>query len=71
MVSARAALRGRGGGRPADLDGDAPAGNYRLVFWHEKVGFKDGKVGRFCTLVAVVAGKDVMMALPAVPFDVR
>lgn len=26
---------------------NAPAGKVRVVYWHEKVGFKDGKEGRF------------------------
>jgi len=59
-----------------DADGrfelkNAPAGKYRLVYWHEKVGFKDGKAGRFGERVEIAAGKDGTMALPAVGFDVR
>ena len=50
---------------------NAPAGKYRLVYWHEKVGFKGGKAGRFGERVEIVAGKDGTMALPAVGFDVR
>lgn len=59
-----------------DADGrfelkNAPAGKYRLVYWHEKVGFKGGKAGRFGERVEIVAGKDGTMALPAAGFDVR
>ncbi|HYH68191.1 MAG TPA: hypothetical protein VD866_26090 [Urbifossiella sp.] len=59
-----------------DADGrfelkNAPAGKYRLVTWHEKVGFKDGRAGRFGERVEIVAGKDGTMALPAIGFDVR
>ncbi|MFO0796294.1 MAG: hypothetical protein U0804_02390 [Gemmataceae bacterium] len=50
---------------------NTPAGKYRLVYWHEKVGFKDGVKGRFGTPVEIVGGKDGTVALPAVPFDVR
>jgi hypothetical protein len=58
-----------------DADGrfelkDAPAGKYRLVYWHERVGFKDGKDGRFGKSVEIAPGKDGTMALPPIAFDV-
>jgi hypothetical protein len=45
---------------------DAPVGKYRLVYWHEKVGFKDGKDGRFGFPVEIT--RDAA-ALPPVAFD--
>lgn len=55
-----------------DADGrfelrDAPVGKYRLVYWHEKVGFKDGKAGRFGDRVEIT--RDAA-ALAPVAFDV-
>lgn len=55
-----------------DADGkfelrDAPVGKYRLVYWHEVVGFKDGKAGRFGFPVEIT--RDAA-ALPPVAFDV-
>lgn len=54
-----------------DADGnfelkDAPVGDYRLVYWHERVGFKDGKEGRFGDPITIAPGK----AGPLVAFDV-
>jgi hypothetical protein len=46
---------------------DAPVGKYRLVYWHERVGFKDGKAGRFGDRVEIT--RDTA-ALPPVAFDV-
>jgi hypothetical protein len=48
---------------------DAPAGKYRLVYWHERVGFRNGVKGRFGEPVEI-AGKAGRMVLPAVEFDV-
>lgn len=58
-----------------DADGrfelrNAPAGKYRLVYWHENHGFKDGRAGRFGERVEVAAGKDGTMTLPTVGIDV-
>lgn len=44
---------------------NAPQGNYRLVVWHEKVGFLGGTPGRFGNPVAI-AGPTTEM--PATPF---
>jgi zona occludens toxin (predicted ATPase) len=50
---------------------DAPAGQYRVVYWHEKVGFKGGKDGRLGEPVAVAAGPGGAAAeLKPTPFDV-
>ena len=43
-----------------DADGkfeikNAPAGNWRIVYWHESVGFKGGKAGRAGDPVAIPA----------------
>jgi hypothetical protein len=46
---------------------DAPVGKYRLVYWHEVKGFKDGKDGRFGFPVEIT--RDAA-ALPPVAFDV-
>lgn len=51
---------------------DAPAGNYRIVYWHENAGFKGKAPGRFGEVIAVAAGKGGKgMELPPTPFDVR
>ena len=51
---------------------DAPAGQYRIVYWHENAGFKGKAPGRFGEVIAVAAGKDGKgMELPPTPFDVR
>ena len=34
---------------------NAPAGKFRLVYWHEKVGFRNGKEGRFGEETTVTA----------------
>ncbi|MBN9523652.1 hypothetical protein J0H58_34930 [bacterium] len=46
---------------------DAPVGKYRLVYWHEKVGFKDGAKGRFGIPVEIT--RDTV-AFPPLAFDV-
>ena len=58
-----------------DTDGqfelkNAPAGRYRLAYWHETQGFKGGAKGRFGERVEIAPGKDGTMALPPVAFDV-
>ncbi|MBX9624743.1 MAG: hypothetical protein K2X82_13130 [Gemmataceae bacterium] len=50
---------------------DAPAGNYRIVYWHENVGFKGKAPGRLGEVIMIAAGKDGRMALDPTPFDVR
>lgn len=51
---------------------DAPAGAFRLVYWHENAGFKGKAPGRFGDVVTIAAGKDgKTMDLPPTPFDVR
>jgi plastocyanin len=47
---------------------DAPAGNYRLVYWHENPGFKGKAAGRFGDPV-VIAGPGPMELKPT-EFDV-
>ena len=49
---------------------NAPVGNYRLVYWHEKLGFKGGRDGRFGDPVTIVAGPGGAMALKPTDFDV-
>jgi hypothetical protein len=49
---------------------DAPAGKYRLAYWHDGFGFKGGKAGRFGDPVEIAPGKDGTMALPPTTFDV-
>ena len=49
---------------------DAPAGNYRIVYWHENVGFKGGKDGRFGEPVAIPANNKGPLQLPPVEFGV-
>lgn len=49
----------------------APAGNYRLVYWHEKVGFKGGKAGRFGDPVMIVDGGKGAMAMPPTVWHVK
>ncbi|QDU18918.1 hypothetical protein [Urbifossiella limnaea] len=49
---------------------DAPAGKYRLVYWHPIVGYRDGKDGRSGVPVVVAAGLDGTQALPPVGFDI-
>jgi plastocyanin len=44
---------------------NAPAGTYRLMVWHEKVGFLGGPAGRFGTPI-VIAGP--VTDLPAIAF---
>jgi hypothetical protein len=56
-----------------DADGkfalkDAPAGSYRLVYWHERIGYKDGKDGRFGVPVKIDPGKGGDMTLAPTPF---
>ncbi len=58
-----------------DADGkfeirNAPAGKYRLVFWHENVGIKGGKDGRAGTPIEITARADNTVALTPTPFDV-
>jgi plastocyanin len=59
-----------------DADGkfeikDAPAGAYRIVYWHESVGFKDGKAGRFGDPIVIKDdGKGTMEMKPA-EFEVK
>ncbi len=50
---------------------DAPAGTYRIVYWHENTGFKGKAAGRFGEPVATAAVKNGVMELPATEFDVR
>ena len=59
-----------------DADGkfeikDAPAGNYRIVYWHENVGFLNGKDGRFGAPIAIVGGAKNSMEMKPTDFDVK
>lgn len=48
----------------------APAGNYRIVFWHENVGFLGGKEGRSGREIRIAAGRNGVTVLDPTPFDV-
>jgi len=48
----------------------APVGRYRVVYWHEQVGLRDGKIGRFGAPVAIVDGGSGEMEMPPVSWDV-
>ncbi|MFO0824906.1 MAG: hypothetical protein U0792_17600 [Gemmataceae bacterium] len=48
----------------------APMGNYRLVFWHENVGYLGGKDGRRGQLVRIAPGQMGTMQLDPTQFDV-
>jgi hypothetical protein len=50
---------------------NAPAGNYRIQYWHENVGYLGGKDGRFGTPLPIQAGAKGVMELDATGFDVR
>jgi plastocyanin len=50
---------------------NAPAGKFRIVYWHEKVGFKDGAAGRSGAPVAIAGGATGAMEMKAVEFDVK
>jgi hypothetical protein len=50
---------------------DAPAGKFRLVYWHENVGFKGKAPGRFGEPIAIKGDAKGVSELPATPFDVR
>jgi plastocyanin len=49
---------------------NAPAGNYRIVYWHEKIGFLGGRNGRLGDPVAIAAGPNGAMVLKPTDFDV-
>jgi hypothetical protein len=56
-----------------DADGkfefrDAPAGTYRLVIWHDRIGFRGGITNRFGDRVEVAPGKDGPLALAPATF---
>jgi len=50
---------------------NAPVGNYRLVYWHEKVGFKGGRAGRFGDPVAIADGGKGVMEMKPTDWDVK
>ena len=59
-----------------DTDGkfeikDAPAGDYRIVYWHENVGFLNGKNGRFGAPIAIAGGAKNSMEMKPTDFDVK
>lgn len=56
-----------------DADGkfelrDAPAGTYRLVIWHDRIGFRGGRENRAGDRVQVAPGKDGPLALAPAAF---
>jgi hypothetical protein len=56
-----------------DADGtfelrDAPAGTYRLVIWHDAIGFRGGRESRFGDRVEIAPGKDGPLALAPATF---
>ena len=59
-----------------DADGkfeikNAPAGAYRVVYWHETTGFKDGKNGRFGDPVAIKDAGNGTMEMTPTEFEVK
>jgi len=59
-----------------DADGkfeikNAPAGNYRIVYWHESVGFLGGKAGRAGAPIAIAGGANDTMEMKPIDFDVK
>lgn len=50
---------------------DAPAGNYRLVYWHEQVGFLGKAPGRFGVLTPIAPGPNGVMDLKPTDFPVQ
>jgi hypothetical protein len=58
-----------------DADGkfvieNAPAGEFRIVYWHEEVGFKGGKDGRLGEPLVIADSGKGSMALEPVTFNV-
>src|SRR5260221_10287887 len=47
----------------------APAGNYRIVYWHENVGYKDGKAGRFGVPIAIAGDANNTMEMKPTDFN--
>jgi plastocyanin len=50
---------------------NAPAGKYRIVYWHENVGFKDGKEGRFGFPLTIAGGADNTMEMKPTDFNLK
>ena len=50
---------------------NAPAGDYQIVYWHENVGFKDGKAGRLGFPIAIAGNAKNAMELKPVEFKVK
>lgn len=50
---------------------NAPAGNYRIVYWHEKTGWKGGAAGKFGDPVAIADGGKGAMEMKATEWDVK
>ena len=50
---------------------NAPAGKYRIVYWHEKVGFKGGKNGRFGEQHIIAGNAKNAMEMKPTDFDVK
>jgi plastocyanin len=50
---------------------DAPAGNYRILYSHENVGFKGGAAGRFGDAIAIAAGANNTMEMKPTGFNVK
>jgi plastocyanin len=47
---------------------NAPAGAYRIVYWHEKVGFKGGRAGRLGDPINIAPGAQGATQLPPTEF---
>jgi len=47
---------------------NAPAGKYRIVYWHERVGFKGGRAGRFGDVIEITDGGKGVMAMKPTDF---
>ena len=50
---------------------NAPAGNYRIIYWQENTGYRGGREGRFGTPINIAAGAAGIMEMKATEFDVR
>jgi len=49
---------------------DAPAGNYRIVYWHENVGYRGGVPGRLGDPINIQAGANNTLEMKPTDFTV-
>jgi hypothetical protein len=50
---------------------NAPAGNYRILYWHENTGYLGGRQCRLGTPINITAGTNCIMEMKVTDFDVR